>query len=140
MGGQKDMRFMIITKATRDSEAGVMPSDAVMAEMASFFEGMAKAGVLLDAAGLYPSSNGVRIRCADGTRTVTDGPFAETKEIIGGYTIIQVKTREEALEWARRFPLSGDAQIELRQMVDLEDLEANDTIDRFKKLEEEART
>jgi hypothetical protein len=98
------MRFMIIVKATPDSEAGAMPEESLIAAMAQYHEELQKAGVLLDASGLQPSSKGWRIEYSGGKRTVVDGPFAETKELIAGYTLIQVKSREEALEWTRRFP------------------------------------
>ena len=98
------MRFMIIVKATPDTEAGVMPQDKLIATLAGYHEELAKAGVLLDAAGLQPSANGWRIRYAGGKRNVIDGPFAESDELVAGYTLIQVRTRDEAMEWARRFP------------------------------------
>src|SRR4026209_549626 len=98
------MRFMIIVKATNDSEAGVRPSEALIAAMADYHEQLVKAGVLLDASGLQPSSKGWRVKYSGGRRSVVDGPFAESKELVAGYTIIQVKSREEAMEWTRRFP------------------------------------
>src|SRR5256885_626462 len=98
------MRFMIIVKGTEKTEAGVMPEEKLIAAMATYHEELAKAGVLLDASGLQPTSKGVRIRYSGGRREVIDGPFTEAKEIIAGYTLIQVKTREEGLEWAKRFP------------------------------------
>jgi hypothetical protein len=98
------MRFMIIVKATKDSEAGVMPEEKLIAEMAKYHEELKKAGALLDASGLQASSKGWRIKYSGGKRTVVDGPFAETKELIAGYTLIQVKSREEAMQWTRRFP------------------------------------
>ena len=98
------MRFMIVVKANKESEAGVKPPEELFAEMADYHEQLAKAGVLLDASGLQPSSKGWRIRYSGGKRAVIDGPFTEAKELIAGYTIIQVKSREEALEWSRRFP------------------------------------
>jgi hypothetical protein len=114
------MRFMIIVKATADSEAGRFPDqpEAIFAAMGAFHEQLAKAGVLLDAAGLHPSSKGWRIRYDGDKRTVVDGPFAETKELVGGYTLIQVRGREEALEWSRRFPNPTGArcEIEVRQL------------------------
>lgn len=132
------MRFMIIVKASPQSEAGVMPEESVFAAMADYHEQLAKAGVLLDASGLQPSSKGWRIRYAQGKRTVVDGPFAETKELIAGYTIIQVRSREEALEWARRFPAphgdDAEAEIEVRQMFELEDFEPNAAIERFREI------
>ena len=97
------MRFMIIVKATKDSEAGVMPEEKLIAEMATYHEELVKAGALLDASGLQPSSKGWRIKYSGGKRTVIDGPFAETKELIAGYTIIQVKSKEEAMKWTSDF-------------------------------------
>jgi len=132
------MRFMIIVKATKDSEAGVMPEEKLLADMATYHEELAKAGVLLDGSGLHPSSNGWRIHYSGGKRTVTDGPFTETKELIAGYTLIQVKSREEAMEWTRRFPnpaIGGkDGEIEVRQLFELEDFEPSETIERFREM------
>ena len=132
------MRFMIIVKATKDSEAGVMPHEKMFAEMATYHEELQKAGVLLDASGLQASSKGWRIKYAGQKRTVVDGPFAETKELIAGYTMIQVKSREEALEWTRRFPnpsLDGkDAEIEVRQLFELDDLGPSEGVERFRRL------
>lgn len=135
------MRFMIIVKATADSEAGIFPEgaelDKLMGDMAAYHEELAKAGVLLDGSGLQPSAKGWRIRYQGHQRKVIDGPFAETKELIAGYTLIQVRSREEALEWTRRFPNpvrdGADAEIEVRQLYELDDLPAPDKlIDRFK--------
>jgi hypothetical protein len=115
------MRFMIIVKATKDSEAGVRPPEGALAEMAAYQEELAKAGVLLDAAGLQPSTKGWRVRYGGGgKRTVIDGPFAETKELIAGYTLIQVKSQDEAREWARRFPYPPllEGEIEVRQVFE----------------------
>jgi hypothetical protein len=132
------MRFMIIVKATEDSEAGVMPEEELMAEMAKYHEELQKAGVLLDGSGLHPSSKGWRIQYSGGKRKVIDGPFTETKELIAGYTLIQVKSREEAMEWARRFPnpaIGGkDGEIELRQLFELEDFEPSEAVDRFREM------
>ncbi len=120
------MRYMIIVKATADSEAGRFPPqpEAMFAAMASYHEELAKAGALLDASGLQPSSQGWRVRYDGDTRTVMDGPFAEAKELIAGYTLIQVRSRDEALEWARRFPSPmgefEDGEIELRPLVEPE--------------------
>jgi hypothetical protein len=136
------MRFMIMVKGNKLSESGAMPDESLMVEMANYHEELAKAGVLLDASGLHPTSKGVRIKFSGGKRTITDGPFTEAKELIAGYTIIQVKTREEGLEWARRFPApfpGGEGEIEVRQMIDLEDLEPSASVDRFKKMEEAAK-
>jgi hypothetical protein len=137
------MKFMIIVKATPDSEAGRWPEDAenLFQLMAAYHEELAKAGVLLDASGLQPSSKGWRIRYEGDKRRVIDGPFAETKELIAGYTIIQVRNREEALEWTRRFPnpiREGAAcEIEVRQLYEMEDFEGlatQETQDRFKNI------
>src|SRR5262249_13077995 len=98
------MRFMIIVKATKDSEAGVMPSEQMISAMTKYNEELVKAGVLLDATGLHPSSQGARIRFSGGKRTVLDGPFPETKELIAGYWLIQVKSKQEAIEWAKQAP------------------------------------
>jgi len=135
------MRFMIIVKANKDSEAGVMPEDKLIGEMGKFHEELAKAGVLLDASGLKPTSAGWRVRYSGGKRTVVDGPFAETKELIAGYTLIKTKTREEALEWTKRFPNPSpqykEVEIEVRQLFELEDFEQTPAVERFKKLEAE---
>jgi len=133
------MRFLIMVKANKDSEAGVLPSDELMVPMAKYHEELVKAGVLLDASGLQPSSKGWRIRYLAGKRTVLDGPFAESKELIAGYTLIQVKSREEALEWARRFPSpfgeNADGEIEVRQLYELEDFKPSVGVDRFRAIE-----
>jgi len=132
------MRFMIIVKANQDSEAGVMPEEKLIAEMAKYHEELAKAGVLLDASGLQPSSKGWRIRYSGQKRTVVDGPFAETKELIAGYTLIQAKSRQEALEWTKRFPNPAggkDCEIEVRQLFELEDFCPGEGVDRFRDLE-----
>ncbi len=130
------MRFMIIVKATKDSEAGVMPEEDLVAAMATYHEELQKAGVLLDASGLQPTSKGWRIKYSGGERTVVDGPFAETKELIAGYTLIQVKSREEAMEWTKRFPNPSrtDGEIEVRLLFELEDFEPSEAIERFREL------
>jgi hypothetical protein len=132
------MRFMIIVKATKDSEAGIMPDEALLTSMATYHEQLAKAGVLLDGSGLQASSKGWRIRYDGEKRTVADGPFTETKELIAGYTIIQVRSREEALEWTRRFPNpsidNGRAEIEVRQMFELDDFAQVDVIEHFREI------
>lgn len=125
------MRFMIMVKATATSEAQTRPGEGVdeklMAEMGAYHDALAKAGVLLDANGLKPSAGGWRVRYSNGKRTVIDGPFAETKELIAGYTLIQVRSREEAMEWARRFPApfgeTADGEIEVRELFEFEDFE-----------------
>jgi len=132
------MRFMILVKASAESEAGVMPGEDMFAVMAAYHDQLAKAGVLLDASGLQPSAKGWRIHYAGGQRQVIDGPFAESKELIAGYTIIQVRSREEALEWTRRFPAPhGDgaqAEIEVRQMYELDDFGPSEAVERFRRL------
>lgn len=130
------MRFMIIVKATKDSEAGVMPQEKLIAAMATYHEELAKAGALLDASGLQPSSKGWRIKYSGDKRTFVDGPFTETKELIAGYTLIQVKSREEALEWTKRFPnpaVDGkQGEIEVRQLFELEDFGPSEAVERFR--------
>jgi hypothetical protein len=129
---------MILVKATRDSEAGVMPPEHLLAEMAAYHEALAKAGVLVDGNGLRATSEGWRVRYRGAGRTVVDGPFAETKELVAGYTIINVKSRAEAVEWSRKFPnptLDGsDCEIEVRRMFELGDFGESDTLDRFREM------
>src|SRR5581483_10494408 len=135
----KTMRFMVIVKATKDSEAGVMPSEEMLAAMAKFNEELVKAGVMLDGAGLQPSSKGARIRFSGGKRTVIDGPFAETKELIAGYWVIQVRSKEEAIEWMMRCPnpYNEDGEIELRQFFELEDFGPSEAVEHHRRLGEE---
>jgi len=133
------MKFMMIVKASKDSEAGVMPSEDMLNKMGKYNEELMKAGVLLDLAGLHPSSKGTRLKFSGGKRTIVDGPFAETKELIAGYWIIQVKSREEALEWAKRAPAphegeNGEGEIELRQLFELEDFTPGEAIDRHREI------
>jgi len=119
------MRVMVIVKATKNYEAGVMPSERLLADMGKFNEELVKAGVMLEADGLHPSSKGKRVRFAGGKKTVIDGPFAETKELIAGYWIWQVKSMEEAIEWVRRCPdpMPGEeSEIEIRPVFEAEDL------------------
>jgi hypothetical protein len=121
------MRFMIILKATRDSEAGKMPDEQLLAAMGKFNEELVQAGVLLAGEGLHPSSRGARVRFAGERRTVIDGPFAETKELIAGFWIWRVKSKEEAIEWVKRCPdpmPGNDAEIEIRQIFEAEDFGA----------------
>jgi hypothetical protein len=136
------MRYMIVVKATPESEAGVMPEESLIAQMAAFHEELAKAGVLVDGAGLKASAQGWRVRYAPGASpTVVDGPFTETKELIAGYTIIKVRSREEALEWSRRFPnpaIGGKAgEIEVRPFFELEDFAPSAAVDRFREIEKD---
>ena len=119
------MRFMMLVKANAESEAGVMPSKELIAAMTTYNEEMARAGVMLAGEGLHPSSKGVRIAFKGGKRIVTDGPFAETKELLAGFWIIQVKSRAEALEWASRIPFTDGEVVEIRQVFETEDFPAD---------------
>ena len=116
-----------------------MPDEKLIAAMADYHEELAKAGALLDASGLQPSSKGWRVKHSKGTRTVTDGPFIESKEVIAGYTIIQVKSKEEAIEWSKRFPApfgeDREGEIEVRQLFELEDFGPSEEIERFREME-----
>jgi hypothetical protein len=133
------MRFVIMVKANKDSEAGVMPEEKLIAAMAKYHEELAKAGVLLDASGLHASSKGWRIKYSGRKHTVVDGPFAESKELIAGYTMIQVKSRDEALEWTKRFPSpfgeQAEGEIEVRQLFELDDFTPSEAVDRFREIE-----
>jgi len=135
------MRFMMIVKANKDSEAGKMPSEELLSAMGKYNEELMKAGVLVDLAGLKPTSKGARIKFSKGKKTVIDGPFAETKELIGGYWIINVKSRQEALDWAKRAPAPfgemEDGEIELRQFFEMEDFMPSELVDRAKEFEQE---
>lgn len=132
------MRVMVIIKATRESEAGVMPSEELLAAMGRYNDELVKAGVMLAGEGLHPSAKGKRVRFAGSTRTVIDGPFAETKELVAGYTLIQARSREEALEWSRRFPAPhgelAAGEIEVRQLYELEDFEPDVPVERFREI------
>jgi len=132
------MRFMMIVKASKNSEAGKMPSDELLAAMAKYNEELMNAGVLLDLMGLHPSSKGARIKFSAGKRSVIDGPFAETRELIGGYWLIQVKSREEAIEWAKRAPAphgeDAEGEIEIRQVFELEDFNPSEAIEHHREL------
>ncbi len=117
------MRFMVLVKASEDSEAGIMPTEEQLADMGKFNEEMVKAGVMLAGEGLHPTSKGARVKFSGSERTVTDGPFTETKELIAGFWLIQVKSREEAIEWIKRCPNPGpgESEIEIRQVFEAED-------------------
>ncbi|MEO8188883.1 MAG: YciI family protein [Acidobacteriota bacterium] len=124
------MRFMVMVKANKDSEMGVMPDEKLLAEMGKFNEELVKAGVLLAAEGLHPTSKGARVRFSGDKRTVIDGPFTETKELIAGFWLFQVKSKEEAIEWVKRCPSpfpKGDSEIEVRQIFESEDFGAEFT-------------
>src|SRR5690349_5093493 len=121
------MRFMVMVKATKESEAGVMPSTELLEAMGKFNEEMVKAGIMLAGEGLQPSSKGARIRFSGSKRTVIDGPFAETKELIAGYWLIQVKSKQEAIEWMKRCPNpfpTGESELEIRQVFEAADFGA----------------
>lgn len=118
------MRFMVIVKASNDSEAGIMPSQQLLTDMGNYNEALVKAGVLLAGEGLHPSSKGARMRFSGKERTVVDGPFAETKELIAGFWLWQVRSKAEALEWLRRAPFDDGAELELRQVFEAEDFGA----------------
>jgi hypothetical protein len=133
---------MIIVKATKESEAGIMPSEELLSAMAKYNEELVKAGVMLDGAGLQASSKGARVRFSGDKRTVVDGPFAETKELIAGYWIFQVKSKEEAIEWVKRCPNphDEDSEIEIRQLFELEDFGESEAVDRHRDLEKRLST
>jgi hypothetical protein len=117
------MRFMVMVKASKESEAGAMPSEKLLTEMGKFNEELVKAGVMLAGEGLHPSSKGARIKFSGDKRTVIDGPFSETKELVAGFWLIQVKSREEAIEWMKRCPnpMEGESELEIRQVFEAED-------------------
>ncbi|MET8678987.1 YciI family protein [Streptomyces sp. NPDC004647] len=119
------MRFMVLVKANEDSEAGVLPSKEMLARMGKYNEDLLKAGVLLAGEGLQPSSKGARIKFSGGKHTVTDGPFTETKELIAGYWLLQVTSREEAIEWVSRAPFEDGEEIEVRQVFEVSDFPAD---------------
>ena len=120
------MRFMILVKATKDSEAGIMPSEQLLSEMGKFNEKLVKAGVMLAGEGLHPSSKGARVRFSGAKRTVIDGPFAETKELVAGFWLWKCKSRQEAIDWVKRCPnpMPGESEIEIRQVFEAEDFGA----------------
>ena len=127
--GENNMRFMVMVKANKDSEAGVMPSEKLLAEMGKYNEELVKAGVLLTAEGLQPSSKGARVRFSGSKRTVIDGPFTETKELIAGFWILQARSKAEVIEWVKRCPnpMEGESEIEIRQVFETEDFGAEFT-------------
>ena len=121
------MRVMVIVKASKESEAGVLPTPEEFSAMGKFNEELAKAGIMLEGDGLHPTSKGKRVRFEGGKRTVIDGPFAETKELIAGYWLWQVRSMDEAVEWLKRAPFDGGAEVEIRQVYALEDFGDNFT-------------
>lgn len=139
------MRFLMMVKASRNSEAGMMPDEKMMAPMMQYNEELQRAGVLIDLAGLHPSSAGARIKFSGGKHTVVEGPFADPEALVAGYWLIRVNSKQEALEWARRCPPphgdGADAEIELRQLFELDDFEPSGSIDAARRLEQDlART
>ena len=136
------MRFIVFVKATEDSEAGVMPSEELLGAMAKFNEEMIKAGVMLDGNGLQPSAKGACVRFEGNKRTVIDGPFAETKELVAGYWILQVKSKAEAIEWIKRCPNphNVDSEIEIRQLFELEDFGESEAIDHHRRLDQQMKS
>jgi len=121
------MRFMVLVKADKDSEAGVMPSEELLTEMGKYNEELVKAGVMLAGEGLHPTSKGARVKFDGKKRTVTDGPFAETKELVAGFWLWQCKSLQEAIEWLKRAPFDGGTEVEIRQVFDAEDFGAEFT-------------
>jgi hypothetical protein len=135
------MRFMVIVKATKDSEAGVMPSEELLVAMGKFNEEMVKAGIMLDGMGLQPSAKGARIKFDGDKRTVVDGPFAETKELVAGFWLIQVKSLAEAIEWTKRCPNphNDGGELEIRQVYELEDFAPGEGIRIHEKVQDELK-
>jgi hypothetical protein len=120
------MKFIVLVKASPESEKGVMPDEKILAAMGKFNEELSKAGVLLDLNGLTPTSKGTRLKFEGSKRTITDGPFPETKELVAGYWVLQCKSREECLEWMKRAPFDGGTEIEIRPIFGLEDFQMSD--------------
>jgi hypothetical protein len=130
------MRFMVLVKSNDEAEAGVMPSEEILAEMMRYNEELARAGVMLDGSGLQPTAKGARVTFSGGKPTVTDGPFTEAKELVAGYWLIQVRSRDEAIEWAKRAPFQ-EGELEIRQLFELEDFGPSEAIDRARELEKQ---
>ena len=133
------MRFMVIVKSSKETETGVLPSQEILEKMGRFNEELVKAGVMLAGEGLHPSSRGARVKFNGNQRTVTDGPFAETKELIAGFWLWQVKSKEEAIEWLKRAPFDGGAEVELRQVYEAEDFAPVDPTGEIRAAEERLR-
>ena len=135
------MRFMVMVKANADSEAGKLPSEELLGAMAKYNEELIKAGVMLAGDGLQPSSKGARVRFNGTTRAVVDGPFSETKELIAGYWILQVKDRAEAIEWVKRCPnpAVGGSEIEIRQVFELADFGEGEAVEHHRRLQQSAK-
>lgn len=135
------MKFLVLVKATKDSEAGKFPEESLIMETMKLNEEMVKAGVLLDAGGLWPSSQGKRIRLDGETRTITDGPFTETKELIGGYWMVQAKSIDDVVEWMKRFPLDKHGgEVEIRRLIDVGDFDSSEDVNAMhERLEKQVR-
>jgi hypothetical protein len=131
------MRFMVLVKATKESEAGALPDEKILAAMGKYNEELVKAGVMLAGDGLHPSSKGTRVLFSGQKRTVIDGPFAETKELIAGYWIWQCKSKDEAIEWLKRAPFDDGAEIEIRQVYELSDFGESEAVEHHKRLQEQ---
>ncbi len=129
-------RFLVMVKANEESEAGYMPTDEIIDEMGKYNEELQKAGILLDLSGLHPTSKGARVRYDGKERTVIDGPFAETKELIAGYWLIQAKSKDEAVEWAKRAPFQ-QGEVEIRQLFELDEFGEGPGVERHRRLEQE---
>jgi len=133
------MRFMVIVKASKESEAAVLPSQEILQKMGKFNEELVKTGVMLAGEGLHPSSKGARVKFNGNQRTVTDGPFAETKELIAGFWLWQVKSKEEAIEWLKRAPFDGGAEVEIRQVYETQDFAPVDPTGELRAAEDRLR-
>ncbi|HZX96521.1 MAG TPA: YciI family protein [Myxococcales bacterium] len=133
------MRFMVIVKANKESEAGVLPDEKILKEMGKFNEELVKAGVMLAAEGLHASKDGARVRFSGKNRTVTDGPFAETKELIAGFWLWQCKSKDEAIEWLKRAPFDGGTEVEIRRVFESAEFAESDPTGEIRRKEEELR-
>lgn len=130
------MRFIVLVKASRESEAGVLPDEKILAAMAKYNEELVNAGVMLAGDGLQASSKGARVRFDGNKRTVTDGPFSETKELVAGYWIWQCRSKQEAIDWLKRAPFEGGEEVEIRQMFELSDFGESEAVEQHRKLGE----
>jgi hypothetical protein len=133
------MRFMVIVKATKESEAGILPDEKILREMGKYNEELVKAGVMLAGEGLHSSKDGARVRFEGKKRTVTDGPFAETKELIAGFWLWQCKSKEEAIEWLKRAPFDGGTEVEIRQVFETEEFASSDPSGEIRRKEQQLR-
>jgi hypothetical protein len=131
------MRFMVIVKASKDSEAGILPTEEMLAAMAKYNEELVKAGIMLAGEGLQASSKGARVQFEGTKRTVTDGPFSEAKELIAGFWLWEVRSKEEAIEWLKRAPFTDGEEIEIRQVFELEDFTPGEAIDHHAQLRDQ---